>query len=365
VDTGGKALFNSNSLLPALTGALKETSTYYLLAWKPAQENQHAGKFRTIEVKVVGRPELKVQVRRGFFDREPESAVNKEKKPKEKKELENSPAADLKRVMLDTYPEREIPVLLGLSYLNTPAKGIMLVMVLQIPKEFISFTALNDKDSAVLTVAGGVFNDRGIRGASFNNRMTIDTPRIDAVKKGQDPAYGYTVFLGPGIYHVRVAVRDEKSGRIGSAHGWVEIPNLPSGQFTLSSVLLGGRGAPTVQASSGNENLSTPVELSVAHKYSANEYLRFLIFVYNAALAPADSKPDVALQLQLVRDGQPVVTTPPQKVTVNQAPDATGIPYAAEMSLAGLPAGRYLLHVTVVDRVAKRSASQETRFEIE
>jgi hypothetical protein len=35
------------------------------------------------------------------------------------------------------------------------------------------------------------------------------------------------------------------------------------------------------------------------------------------------------------------------------------------MSLAGLPAGRYLVQVTVVDRVAKRSASQQTHFEIE
>jgi hypothetical protein len=69
--------------------------------------------------------------------------------------------------------------------------------------------------------------------------------------------------------------------------------------------------------------------------------------------------------VQLVRDDQPVVTTPLKKVEVDIAPDAAGIPYAAEMSLSGLPAGRYLFQVTVVDRVAKRSASQQTHFEIE
>ena len=64
-DTGGRAVFNTNSLEPGLGRALKETSTYYLLAWKPERGSQQS-KFRRIEVKVVGRPDLIVQVRRGF-----------------------------------------------------------------------------------------------------------------------------------------------------------------------------------------------------------------------------------------------------------------------------------------------------------
>jgi VWFA-related protein len=364
VDTGGKAFFNSNSLTPALGRAMKETSTYYLLAWKPAQENQHASKFRTIEVKVAGRPELKVRVRRGYFDREPEPIVSNDKKPKEQKVAEKSPADPLKKVILATYPERDIPISLGLSYVNTGSKRTMLYLVLQVPKEFLSFAALNGKHTAVLTVAGVVFNDRGQSGASFNNQLTVDAPPIDAAKNGNDPAYGYSIFIGPGIYQVRVGVRDEKSGRLGSAQGWIEIPNLSSGQFALSSVLLGDR-ASTITASGQTENPSRPVQLSIVHNFSANGYLRFLVFVYNAALAPADSKPDVALQVQVVRDDQPVVTTSLKKVDVDIAPDAAGIPYAAEMSLSGLPAGRYLFQVTVVDRVAKRSASQQTHFEIE
>jgi hypothetical protein len=47
------------------------------------------------------------------------------------------------------------------------------------------------------------------------------------------------------------------------------------------------------------------------------------------------------------------------------APDLNRIPYAAEISLANLPAGRYLLKVNVIDRISKRSASQETQIEID
>ena len=69
--------------------------------------------------------------------------------------------------------------------------------------------------------------------------------------------------------------------------------------------------------------------------------------------------------MQVVRDDQPVITAPLRKVSVEGVEDLSSIPFAAEVSLAGLPAGRYLLRITVVDRVSKQSASQQTRFEIE
>jgi VWFA-related protein len=373
-DTGGKAVFNTNSLEPGLTRALKETSVYYLLAWKPDSEAQHASKFRRIEVKVAGRSDLTVQVRRGFFDREPEPDSNStktakaEKAEKAKKETaqapDKSPEAELRKVILGPYPDRDIPVSLSLSYINTPARGSMLTAAMQIPNEFFSFAPANGRESAVVTVAGTVFDDRGNAGAVFNNRITIDAPTVEAARQGRDLTYGYPVYVGPGLYQVRVGVRDEKTGRTGTAHGWIEVPKAD--QLALSSLLMGVRELPTISnASAISQDGPPPVELSINHNFSANGYLRFLVFVYNAALAPADSKPDVAVQVQLVRDGEPVVTTAQRKVSTEDFTDLARIPYAAEISLGGLRAGQYILQVTVVDRIAKRSASQQTHFEIQ
>src|SRR6185295_11025011 len=114
-----------------------------------------------------------------------------------------------------------------------------------------------------------------------------------------------------------------------------------------------------------SDNGPGTVELNITHAFLASQFLRFVVFVYNAAPAPADSKPDVAIQVQIVRDGQPVVTTPLKKVSTEGVIDAVRIPYAAEIPLNGLPAGQYLLQVNVVDRVAKRSASQQTHLEIQ
>lgn len=112
--------------------------------------------------------------------------------------------------------------------------------------------------------------------------------------------------------------------------------------------------------------MASSLEVNVGHRFSRDGNLRFAIFVYNATATPApESKPDLALQLLMVRDEQPVVTTPLKKISTDGVTDLARIPYAGEVPLAGLPAGRYLLKVTVIDRISKQSASQETRFEIE
>src|ERR1041385_1938682 len=71
VDTGGKAIFNTNDLKQGLAPAIKETSTYYLIAWKPDAVSQKQGRFRNLEVKLIGHPDLTVRVRKGYYDLDP------------------------------------------------------------------------------------------------------------------------------------------------------------------------------------------------------------------------------------------------------------------------------------------------------
>jgi hypothetical protein len=106
------------------------------------------------------------------------------------------------------------------------------------------------------------------------------------------------------------------------------------------------------------------VDLSIDRQYPRNSMLRFVFFVYNAAKAPSDSRPDVAAQIQILRDNQPVITTALKKIGTDGV-DLDRLPYAADLSLADLPAGKYVLQVTAVDRVSKTSASQQNRFSIQ
>ena len=188
-DTGGKAVFNTNSLDPGLSRALKDTSNYYLLAWKPDHESEQSSKFRRIEVKVVGRSDLNVQVRRGFFDREPESPKQaKEQKNAKAKENETAktPEAQLRKVYAGHLPGTRIPLALSLSYIATPAKGIMLSTALQVPNEFLTFEPINGKLTSVVTVAGTVFDDKGNPGAAFQNHLTIEAVSMQGRTRGHE-----------------------------------------------------------------------------------------------------------------------------------------------------------------------------------
>lgn len=358
-DTGGRAIFNTNALEPGLRGALKDTALYYLLAWKP--DSQSSQRFHHIEVRVVGKPELNVRVRRGFNDIEPEPPT-----AKSSKETEDSADTRIREVINSPYPVREIPLSLNLSHLNTPDKRDLLSTSTQIPREFISYNLKDGKLQALIDIAGLIYNDRGEVGARFTDRITVTADNEEATRNlNRSLVYNFPIQVAPGLYQVRVAARDAKSGRTGSVNDWIEIPDLSNGRLALSSLLLKERvQSPINNASADNHDLPDGGTISLDHRFQGNSYLRFLVFVYNA-LSTSGSAPDVAIQVQVTPDEQPVVTTALRKVQTEGVADLGRLSYGAEVPLEGLPAGQYLLQVTVVDRLSKQSASQHTRFIIE
>lgn len=362
VDTGGKALFNTNDLTQGLAPAIKETSTYYLLAWKPDAET--SGRFRQLEVKLVNRPDLSVRVRKGFFDVDPaEPAVEAKKKPKEAPPVKTA-AATLREVVTAAYPERALPISMSVDYYDVPEKGSTLSTSINLPGEFLSFGQQPDgKIQAIVDLSGVYYDEKGKPQANFLERITTTAPTLEATKGyNADIIFNYPAKLPPGLYNVRAAARDEKSGRVGSAHAWIEVPDLTKKQLTMSSVLLGERMLTVTSVSDNND--SSPVALSASHRFKRDSTLRFLVFVYNMAPSPADQKPDVAVQVQVLRDDQPVITTAVRKLNTEGVTDMTRLPYAAEMPMSDLGPGRYVLQVSVIDRVAKQSTTRKTHFDV-
>jgi VWFA-related protein len=363
VDTGGKPLYNTNDLVQGLAPALKETSSYYLLAWKP--EAQTSGRFRQLEVKLVNRPDLTVRVRKGFFDVDPaEPAVASKKKP-EQPPAEKPAAAKLREAITAAYPERALPILMSVDYYDVPEQGPTLSTSVQLPGEFLSFGQQPDgKIQAVVDLTGVYYDEKGTAKANFLERITTTAPSLEATKNyNADITFNYPAKLPPGLYNVRAAARDEKSGRVGSVHAWIEVPDLTKKQLTISSLLLGERAQSTLTNVSDNSDLG-PVALSASHRFKRDSTLRFLVFAYNMAPSPADQKPDVAVQVQVLRDDQPVITTAVRKIHTEGVTDMTRLPYAAEIPMSDLGPGRYVLQVSVIDRVAKQSTTRKTQFDV-
>jgi len=334
-DTGGRALRGMNFFDKWVSTVLDETSNYYVVAWRPENEDEKLPKFRNVKITVVGQPELTVRAPKGYVAGPQPAAPTTVKNDKPK-----TPDTELRDALGDFYPTTGLPTLLSLTYLNTPANGLVVTSAIE-----ISGTGAQ---GATIKLAGVVLNDKGKIASSFKNQLNIDAPKSG----GSDSIfYNHHTPLAPGIYQVRVAARDEKTGRVGSAIQWIVIPDLTKSQLTLSSVLLGGQVL---------EDKSTPhVQLSVDHTFPRTSQLGYWVFVYNAK-RDASGKPQITVQTQVLRDGHAVMSS--QKKVSNAGPDLERIPFGEELALKTLAPGKYDLKVTVTDGVTGASTSQVADF---
>ena len=106
------------------------------------------------------------------------------------------------------------------TFVNT-AKGTVLKVSTQIDTNYLSFDESDGKQRSVVDAMGIAVDDRG-QFSSFKQR--VDIPREVITKDGHVINWTQALRLAPGLYQVRVAVRDRQSGRTGSAMTWIEIP---------------------------------------------------------------------------------------------------------------------------------------------
>ena len=355
VDTGGRALRNQNSFAPFIDDAMAETSRYYLIAWRPEGNEEKTETFKKIQITVIGRPELTVRSARGFVSHRADVAAKTAQAPDEKSVKNESKAdADLRLALNDFHSRQALPLQLALIYLDTPANGPVLTTSVQAPTEPLSYGDEN-RDPAQLRVAGVVLNDQGRQVAGFRTQLKVNPPSSsESGPAASNVIYNNRSPLTPGIYQVRVAARDERSGVVGSAMDWIVVPDLSKRQLSLSSLIVGLESV-TRSSADGEQ-----IQWSVDRTFAQNSEVEFMTFIYNST--PASN--GLAARVQVYKDGQAVISTLFKNVEVDKQNDPQRIPYKARVKLGGLHAGRYILEVTVEERATQKSASQRIPFDI-
>jgi len=90
------------------------------------------------------------------------------------------------------------------------------------------------------------------------------------------------------------------------------------------------------------------------------------MFIYNATRnATSSPVPDVTAQVEVFRNGTPIVSTPVRILSMEGMTDLARIPYGGQFPLEALQAGRYELKITIVDRLANASASRRLQFQVD
>jgi VWFA-related protein len=383
--TGGRAIFNSDSIEESVRQAISETADYYLLAWRPDSPELREDGAR-LKVSVKGHPEWRVRLRAASFNvpaaaveqparpaRTPtaragatESAVKSKgaggagdaAKAAEVKSEGNEKSDDneLLAALGALYPRKGLPVALSVGYLDAGEQGTVLNVSMQLGRAAFDFGPAGAKGKALVDVAGAAIDDRG-RFGSFKQLLTV-TPDAGVGDASQPVIWHQRLRLKPGLYQVRVALRERATGRVGSAMQWVEIPDLSKGDFALSSIFLGERD-PQESPAEGESAGPRAVAVEVDRRFVRASVLRFQTYVYNAARGAGG----VQLQAQVFRGPTPLITTRPFEVPA--AADPARMPFWSELALGQLPPGHYVLRLTATDRTTNRTAVERVGFYVE
>jgi VWFA-related protein len=332
VDSGGRMIANTNALAAAIPRVLEETSLYYVLAWAP-DEAQQSGRIRRIDVNVTGGPELRVRVPRASYDAvppqpaEPTAGTRTRTQPSSAAPAAASTIDDaLLAALRAPYPVMTLPASLELEFFDLPDVGSVMTVSARLDPAALDFEGAGGQ--AIVDLAGAIFNDRGVGVSSVKERATLTA---------DSSTYRRQFKVKPGLYQVRVAARDSRTGKVGSAMEWIEIPGARDGPFAISPLVV-------------NRN--------------ADATLQFFAYLYNAKHA-RKSPPDVLLRTEIFRLGRRVVASPTVQLKTAGVADLSRIPYFAAVNLEGMSGGRYVLQMTATDRATGTTVSQQVAFDVE
>jgi VWFA-related protein len=329
--TGGFMLADSNDIGFAIGQVLDDSNGYYLLGFTPpadAFERYPDGKpkFHRIVIK-LRRPGLKVRSRAGFFG--------------ESGPVGTEPAEGSELVTALDSPFRSdgVGVDLACSYLkagrNTPALHASMIVRAQ----DLTLEGPPQNRSAIIHL---MIRAYGVNGADLD-RSADKMLRVSLNEEGYRRAMKFGLVYAmemdiakPGPYRVRVALRDEASGRVGTASQYLDVPNLNGRKLALSGLIFPG--------SFGKEDDIVPAPSPIAWMPGGAANFAFEV------IGASEHAKGLHSRTRLYRDGVKIYEGPVRPLQV-AAKTVHGEGFAKETLAipAGLPAGDYALQEEVTE----------------
>jgi hypothetical protein len=149
-------------------------------------------------------------------------------------------AKELLGSLASLYPRSEVPLRLAADFVSQGSAGEQMVLCAHVDLTATRFVREGDSHNARLVFVGTVFDDAGAPVASLEPRAAglslSDTQLQQAQREGLK--YEKVLPLPPGAYEVRLAVRDETSGQLGSASARITLPDLSDGELRMAGPVL-------------------------------------------------------------------------------------------------------------------------------
>jgi VWFA-related protein len=203
--TGGKAFYNTNDLASCFKRAADDASSYYMVGYYLDMHNNHAG-WRQLKVK-VDKKDTEVRARKGFFVTN--ATIH----------AELTHNSDLSYALMSPIEGTGIPLTvkwLGVSGAGETKKAEFLV---RLPPNSVSLEG-GGQSHLNFDLGVAAFADKAKTGKPTSMiSKTFTTPVSEAqmaTLRSNGVGFTHAVELGPGQYTVRVVIRDNVTGKVGS-----------------------------------------------------------------------------------------------------------------------------------------------------
>lgn len=338
-DTGGKAFLDTNDFSGVYTKVIADTSAYYLLGYSstnPARD----GRFRRIRVR-LNKPGLKVEHRNGYYAGRDFQHSGKEDR---ERQLQDQLMTDLSST--------DLTVWMSTSFFRLSDDRFYVPVSIAVPGSEIPFVQSSSQDRATIDVIGLMRDpqERPVGRLRDTVKLAVQ-PAQEVKRKTVQYETGFT--LPPGQYRLKVVLRENQSGAIGSYERDIIVPDMRKLPVKLSSVVLGTQTQPVAQrnAVSPLARNGTMLVPSLTHVVSTGQPLYFYYEVYEPAVVQSGS-PRLLTSIAFFRGKVKTYETPLVEVTRLDAPDRKAAIFQYSVPASALKPGYYTCQVTVVDDVA-------------
>jgi VWFA-related protein len=353
VETGGKLFSDNNDINRGLANLLDENSSYYLLGFQP-ESAKWDGKLHKIKVVVRNRPELTVLARRSYLARsdapKPASADPK--------------VAEAIDAISSPFVRRDIDLRLTALYIDNPQREPSVTLLLHIDASKLHLIESEGSYHSSLEQIGFVLDANGRTVESFSNTLQLNLqPKTFQAALKQGFVATRTMNLKPGMYQIRLFVREAGFGLIGTANDFIEIPDLKAAdRLGASSLFLAGQTAQ--QGKTANAAGATPSQ----RKFPTNGEFSYSMVIYNPRIDEKMKQPQLEMRTRILNGSKVVFAGQPHPVPVGEG---SALPYrivtGGVIKPLILPSGDYTVEVIVWDKLRKKDSiiRRETDFSVE
>lgn len=339
-DTGGRFYGNNNDIKRGLDSILEENSAYYMLGFYP-EAAKWDGKFHKIKVALRNRPDLTVSFRKGYLAKSPQP-VKADVDPKFAEAIE---------AISSPLIRREIDLRLTPLYIDDVKRDPIVTILLHIDASKLNFTQSEGKYKGRIERVGFVLDAMGNTVDKFSDDLNLNLRQQTyelALKRGFVDTRVMNV--KPGVYQIRLWVRESESGLVGTANDYIDVPDMKADRLTASSLFLTGRAleqGKVVESAGGG---GTPAQ----RRFQSEGAFSYSLVIYNAK-GDGNGQPQLEMRARVLKGDRAVYTGELRPVEMAKAstPPAR-IVTAGVIKLAGLDPGDYWIEVAVRDKLRKK-----------